>query len=76
MTVRLVLHILGAGVLLYEGLLSECPPIPRPGDEIVHEKNRVRVESVRHHYWVNQVEVSLLSLPITGSPPEVAAPVA
>jgi hypothetical protein len=62
MTVRLILQFLGkSGIVLFEGLSSECPPIPRPGDEILHEKALVRVECVRHHYWANQVEVMVVS---------------
>ena len=62
MTVRLILQFLGkSGIVLFEGLSSECPPIPRPGDEILHEKTLVRVDCVRHHYWANQVEVLVVS---------------
>ena len=62
MTVRLILQFLGkTGIVLFEGLSSECPPIPRPGDEILHEKTLVRVDCVRHHYWANQVEVLVVS---------------
>ena len=66
MTVRLTLQLLGKrGIALFEGLSSECPPIPRPGDEIVHDKTRFRVEFVRHLYWAtNQVEVLLVSSPL------------
>jgi len=62
MLVRLILVSQGkSGILLYDGPSSECPPIPRPGDEIVHEKTHVRVECVRHHYWANQADILVVA---------------
>jgi hypothetical protein len=59
--VRIVLHIVDKKLLLFAGLPAECPPIPRPGDEIVHENRRVRVEGVRHQYGADLLEILLLA---------------
>jgi hypothetical protein len=69
MIVRLILAFPGkSGILLYEGLTSECPPIPRAGDEIVHERTYARVECVRHHYWANQIEVLVVPSALPAQP--------
>lgn len=61
MHVRLVLHIADGDLLLFDGPPTECPPLPRPGDEIVHEHHRVRVEGIRHQYCADHLEISLLA---------------
>jgi hypothetical protein len=61
MTVSLVLHIQSGDVLLYKGSAHDCPPIPRAGDEIVHESRRVRLEGIQYRYQSGHVEVSLFA---------------
>jgi hypothetical protein len=61
MTVRLVLHVLSGDVLLFQGSANECPPIPRAGDEIVHESRRVKLEGIQYRYLNGHVEISLFA---------------
>ena len=70
MTVRLLLYTHGEGIVLYEGHPSECPPIPRPGDQVCHERKLLRVEKVHHQFWANHVEVWLFAAS------DIAGPVA
>ena len=61
MTISLVLHVQSGDVLLFQGSANECPPIPRTGDEIVHESRRVRREGIRYSYQAEHVEISLFA---------------
>jgi hypothetical protein len=61
MIISLVLHIQSGDVLLFHGSASECPPIPRAGDEIMHESRRVRLEGIRYKYQDEHVEISLFA---------------
>jgi hypothetical protein len=56
-----MLHVVDADLLLFDGPLALCPPIPRPGDEIIHEQRRMRVEGIRHEYRADHVEISVLA---------------
>jgi len=49
MTISLVLHVESGDLLLFEGSALDCPPIPRAGDEIVHDTHRVRLEGFNIH---------------------------
>ena len=61
MTVSLILHVQSGDVLLFRGSLNECPPIPRTGDEILHDSRRVKLEGIRYDYQVGHVEISLFA---------------
>jgi hypothetical protein len=59
MIVSLVLHVQSGDVLLFRGAASECPPIPRTGDELVHESRRVKLEGISYQYREGDVQISL-----------------
>jgi hypothetical protein len=61
MRIRIVLHFFDGNLVLFEGSPAECPPVPRPGDEIVHDEHRVRLEGVRYQYWPEHLEIALLA---------------
>jgi hypothetical protein len=61
MIVSLVLHVQSGDVLLFRGAASECPPIPRAGDQIVHESRRVRLEGISYRYEDGDVQISLFA---------------
>ena len=61
MTISLVLHVQSGDGLLFHGAANECPPIPRTGDEILHESRRVRLEGIQYTYRDGHVEISLLA---------------
>ena len=61
MTISLVLHVQSGDVLLFQGSANECPPIPRTGEEIVHESRRVRLEGIQYRYQDGHVEISLFA---------------
>jgi hypothetical protein len=61
MTISLVLHVRSGDVLLFHGSASECPPIPRAGDEIMHQSRRVKLEGIRYEYESEHVEISLFA---------------
>lgn len=61
MTISLVLHVLSGDVLLFHGAADQCPPIPRAGDEIMHEDCRVKLEGIRYSYQQDHVEISLFA---------------
>lgn len=62
MNVHIVLHVVGEDLLLYSGSSAECPPLPRPGDEIViRDQQRVRIEGIRHQYRADHLEIGLLA---------------
>jgi hypothetical protein len=61
MKIRLILHTVDKALVLFEGPPPECPPIPRPGDEIVREDGRVRVEGVSHQFQPDLLQISLLA---------------
>ena len=59
--VRLVLHVLDADHLLFAGPSAEYPPIPKVGDQIVHELSCVRLEGISYCYRDNELEIGLLA---------------
>ena len=61
MNIHIVLHVLDGDLLLFAGPPDKCPPIPRPGDAIIHEQGRVRLEGIRYHYRPDDLEISLLA---------------
>lgn len=61
MTIHIVLHVVDGDHLLFAGLPADCPPIPRVGDELVHNHRRVRLEGVRYQYSVDHLEIALLA---------------
>ncbi len=61
MTVSIVLHVADEDLLLFAGQNSDCPPIPRVGDEIIHEERRVRLEGIRYQYQADHLEIGLLA---------------
>jgi hypothetical protein len=61
MNIRIVLHVFGGDHLLFFGPSADCPPIPRSGDEIVHEQHRVRLEGICYQYRPNELEIALLA---------------
>ena len=61
MTISLILHVQSGDVLLFRGSANECPPIPRAGDEIVHDNCRVRLEGIRYQYRNQDLEISLFA---------------
>lgn len=61
MIISLMLHVQGADVLLFQGSANDCPPIPRMGEEIVHEDRRVRLEGIQYKYEIEHLEISLLA---------------
>lgn len=61
MKVRLILHHFDGDFVLFEGAAAHCPPIPRSGEEIVHEERRVRVEGISYLFRANCLEVGLLA---------------
>lgn len=61
MIVNLVLHVESGDVLLFSGDASECPPIPRAGDQIVHESRRVRLEGISYQHRDGNVQISLFA---------------
>jgi hypothetical protein len=60
-TISLILHVQSGDVLLFRGSANECPPIPRAGDEIVHDNCRVRLEGIRYQYQNEDLEISLFA---------------
>jgi hypothetical protein len=56
-----VLHLQSEDVLLFHGTASECPPIPRAGDEVMHASRRVKLEGIQYSYQNEHVEISLLA---------------
>ena len=61
MKIDVVLYVLDGEHLLFTGQVSECPPIPRVGEEIRHGNLRVRLEGVQYRYQAESVEVALLA---------------
>ena len=61
MTISLLLHVQSRDALLFRGSAHDCPPIPRTGDEIVHESRRVKLEGIRYMYQDGNLEISLLA---------------
>lgn len=61
MNIHIVLHVVDEDLLLFAGPPDKCPPIPRAGDEIIHQQRRVRLEGIRYHYGPEQLEISLLA---------------
>jgi hypothetical protein len=61
MTISLVLHLQSEDVLLFHGTASECPPIPRAGDEVMHASRRVKLQGIQYSYQNEHVEISLLA---------------
>jgi len=61
MRIRLMLHLVDNDLVLFEGPPADCPPLPRPGDEIVHEEKRIRLEGVCHRFQSELLEISLLA---------------
>ena len=61
MIVRIVLHIFDGDHLLFQGPPEQCPPIPRSGDEIVHNQQAVRVQGTSYQYQSDHVEIGLLA---------------
>jgi hypothetical protein len=61
MNIRIVLHVIDEDVLLFAGHPADCPPVPRIGDELIHEERRVRLEGIRHTYRADHLEIQLLA---------------
>ena len=61
MNIRMILHVSDGDFLLFEGSPEDCPPVPRCGDEIVHQQYQVRLEGVTHRYLADELEISLLA---------------
>ena len=61
MNIRLILHLVDKEITLFEGPPGECPPLPRPGDEIVHQGKHIRLEGVSHQFQPDLLEISLLA---------------
>lgn len=61
MTISLVLHVESGDLLLFDGSALDCPPIPRAGDEIVHDTHRVRLEGIQYTYSEKHLQISLLA---------------
>jgi hypothetical protein len=61
MNVRIVLHVVDEDLLLFSGPPEHCPPVPRTGDEIIHNERRVRLEGIRYDYGVDHLEIGLLA---------------
>ena len=61
MIVSLLLHVQSGDLLLFRGAASECPPIPRAGEEIVHESRRVKLEGISYQYQDGNVQISLFA---------------
>ena len=61
MTIHVVLHVADGDLLLFAGNTADCPPIPRVGDEIIHENRRVRLEGIRYQYRADHLEIGLLA---------------
>ena len=58
---RITLHSADGELLIFDGLMIDCPRIPRPGDHILQGEQRVRVERVLHDYRAEYLQVSLLA---------------
>lgn len=61
MTVSLILHIKSGEVLLFRGPATDCPPIPRVGDEVMHALRRLKLEGIQYTYNEGHVEIALLA---------------
>jgi hypothetical protein len=61
MNIRIVLHVVDEDVLLFAGQQELCPPIPRTGDQILHNERRVRLEGTTYEYRADHLEISLLA---------------
>jgi hypothetical protein len=61
MTVSLKLHFADAELLLFRGAATDCPPIPRIGDEILHDTRRLKLEGIQYRYIEGHVEIALLA---------------
>lgn len=59
--VSVTLHVEAGTVLLFHGPATDCPPIPRTGDEVVHDTQRVRLEGIEYRYKDGDVEIALLA---------------
>jgi hypothetical protein len=61
MIVSLILHVEAGEILLFQGPATDCPPIPRAGDEILHDTRRVKLEGIQYWYNEDHVEIALLA---------------
>lgn len=61
MKIRLILQLVDKAITLFEGPADNCPPLPRPGDEIVYEAPHSPVEGISHEFQPNLLEISLLA---------------
>lgn len=61
MKIHVVLHVADGDHLLFAGTPSECPPIPRVGEELIHKERRVRLEGIRYQYGADHLEIGLLA---------------
>jgi len=61
MNIRIVLYVVDGDLLLFTGPPEQCPPIPRAGDEIIHNQRRMRLEGIRYHYQADDLEIGLLA---------------
>jgi hypothetical protein len=61
MIVSLVLHTYRGDKVLFLGPASECPPIPRTGEEILHQSRRLRLEAIQYRYRKDHLEIALLA---------------
>jgi len=55
------LHVVDEDLLLFAGPHEQCPPIPRTGDQILHNERRVRLEGTTYEYRADHLEISLLA---------------
>jgi len=62
--IHVVLHLADGDHLLFAGTPSECPPIPKAGDELIHKERRVRLEGIRYQSWADRLEIGAIGLAV------------
>lgn len=59
--VKLILHCSDNVYVIFDGPSSECPPIPRVGDQIECEGKMYHLEGIQHSYTEEVVTINLLA---------------
>jgi hypothetical protein len=61
MRIQIKLHHAAGNCILFEGRPEECPPLPRPGDQVRSQGYAVRIEGIEYIFHDDgTIEVALL----------------
>jgi hypothetical protein len=62
MRVQITLHYAAGDYLLFDGRPEQCPPLPRPGDQIRNQGLLICVEGIEYSFLENgTVQICLLA---------------